>query len=191
MTARTHDIIAFASLLTVAAYNPPESLNLATAVASVLAADIGALLPDIDSAGNRLWDLLPAGKTLGKVFRRIFYKHRTLTHSLLGVFIVYKALGFLLPKFINPSYFDPQIILVSVMVGYISHLVADSFTKDGLPLLFPFNFDFGLPPFKALRIRTGGWFEKVIIFPAVVILLLFIIVKENDRLISLVSLINS
>jgi len=48
MTSRTHDAFAFASLITVAAFFPPEKLNVATLVISVIGADIGALIPDMD-----------------------------------------------------------------------------------------------------------------------------------------------
>jgi len=61
MTAKTHDIFALASLVTVAAYYPPESLTVATVFVALVANNLGALIPDMDSASNRLWDLLPAG----------------------------------------------------------------------------------------------------------------------------------
>src|SRR3990170_4820938 len=124
MTARTHDGVAFASLVTVGALFPPAPLNLLTLIASLIGGVIGALLPDIDQAGNRLWDLLPGGDDIGRIFRRTFYKHRTITHSLLGVFLIYTALKWLLPKFLNSSFVDPQMIFVSTMIGYLSHLVA-------------------------------------------------------------------
>jgi len=57
MTGRTHDAIAFASLVTVAVLNPPVSLNVATATAAIVGNIIGATLPDIDQSTNRLWDL--------------------------------------------------------------------------------------------------------------------------------------
>ncbi len=72
MTSRTHDIFAFASLITVAANYPPLTLNAATLVTSLIGSVIGSLLPDIDQATNRLWDLLPAGNSLGKVFRKLY-----------------------------------------------------------------------------------------------------------------------
>ena len=73
MTARTHDAFAFASLVTVAAFIPPASLNLLTLFAAIVGNIVGALISDMDQAGNRLWDLLPAGDTIGKIFRRVFY----------------------------------------------------------------------------------------------------------------------
>lgn len=39
--------------------------------------------------------------------------------------------------------------------GFASHLLADMLTKWGVPLLWPLGWDFGLPPFRSLRISTG------------------------------------
>jgi len=190
MTARTHDIIAFTSLVTVSVYFPPDKLNLMTLFSAIIAADLGALIPDMDQAGNRIWDLLPAGQTVGKIFRRIFYKHRTITHSLLGLYGIYKGLEFILPKIFNTGFIDPKIILFSVMVGYISHLIADSFTKEGLPLFFPLPVDIGIPPIKAFRIKAGGTVEKFIVFPAVLIYFIWFIYTKQPSLVALLQSVN-
>ena len=190
MTARTHDAIAFASLISIATFYPPSALNLMTLVGSIIAADIGSLLPDLDQASNRLWDLLPAGDTMGKIFRRLFWSHRTLSHSILGTYTFYIFLQWLLFKIINPAILNPQIILVSIMVGYLSHLLADSFTKEGLPLFFPFKITIGLPPIKTFRIKTGKFVENLIIFPSVWIYLIFFIYYNQDKLLVILRLIN-
>ncbi len=187
MTSRTHDAFALASLVTVASFYPPEHLNLMTLVVSVIGADIGALIPDMDQGGNRLWDLLPAGDRVGRILRRIFYKHRTLTHSLVGGYLIYRILEWALIKFLNPAFMDPQIILVSIMIGYASHLLADSFTEEGVPLLFPINLSFGIPPFKSLRIKTGKWFENIVIYPAVWVYLIWFINLKKDVLVGILK----
>jgi membrane-bound metal-dependent hydrolase YbcI (DUF457 family) len=47
-------------------------------------------------------------------------------------------------------------------VGYASHIVADSLTKQGIPWLGPLsNRDYGLLP-RFLRLRTGGFFEGLV-----------------------------
>ena len=189
MTARTHDGFAFASLLTIATLYPPASLNLLTVGASIIGNIIGALIPDMDQAGNRLWDLLPGGDSLGKIFRQIFYKHRTITHSLLGVFLIYKGLNWLLPKFLNASFIDPQMIFISIMIGYLSHLLADAFTKEGLPLLFPIPINFGLPPIAVLRITTDSWVETYIVQPGIGIYLIWFITTHQSQVLSLIQLI--
>lgn len=190
MTARTHDAFAFASLVVVSSYIQPESINLMTLFSAVVANNIGALIPDMDSAGNRLWDLLPAGDQVGKIFRRLFYKHRTLSHSIIGTFAVYKILEFILPKLLNPGFVNSQVILFSVMIGYVSHLLSDSLTKEGLPLLFPFKFSFGIPPLSSLRMKTGEKFEKLIVYPGVWAFLFVFIYAHQNQLRNLIQLVN-
>lgn len=133
----------------------PESLNLATLLVSIVGANIGTLIPDMDEAGNRLWDLLPAGDNVGKILRIVFYKHRTVTHSIIGGVAIYKILGWILVRSLNTDFLDEGIILTSIMIGYFSHLLADAFTEEGIPLLFPLKINFGIPPIKKWRIKTG------------------------------------
>ncbi|KKQ75245.1 hypothetical protein A2715_04280 [Candidatus Woesebacteria bacterium RIFCSPHIGHO2_01_FULL_39_32] len=188
MTARTHDAFAFACLVTVAAFFPPQNLNLATLVVSVIGADIGALIPDMDGAGNRLWDLLPAGHNMGKILRRIFYKHRTLTHSIIGIVAIYKILEWVLFKYLNSTFLDPGIILASIMIGYLSHILADALTEEGVPLLFPLSINFGLPPIKKWRIKTGKWFENFVVYPGVWIYLIWFVQIHQSELIQIFRL---
>lgn len=76
-----------------------------------------------------------------------------------------------------------------MMIGYISHLAADSFTKEGLSLLFPFKFNFGLPPVKEFRIKTGKFIENFIIFPLAWVFLIAVIYFNQEKLIKIISLI--
>ncbi|QQG42147.1 MAG: metal-dependent hydrolase [Candidatus Woesebacteria bacterium] len=180
MTARTHNAFAFASLVTAAAYFPPTHLNLSTLILGIVGTDIGALIPDMDTGGNYLWGLLPQGQKLGGFLRRIFYKHRTITHSLLGLFLIFKFFAWLLPRIFNSTFIDPQIILVSIMIGFVSHLIADSFTEEGIPLLYPIPLTFGIPPIKKVRIKTGHWFENFVIFPGIWIFLIWFVNIHKD-----------
>jgi inner membrane protein len=187
MTARTHDAFAFASLITIGAFFPPENLNVATLIVSVIGADIGALIPDMDGGGNRLWHMLPAGEKLGKVLRRVFYKHRTLSHSLIGGFLIFKFLEWVLYKLLNPAFLDPQIVLASIMIGYISHIIADMLTEEGVPLLFPININFGFPPIKKVRIKTGKSFENFVVYPAIWVYLIWFINANQEKLIKILQ----
>lgn len=186
MLAKTHDAFAFASLITVAAFYPPQGINLPTLICAVIAADVGALIPDMDTAGNRLWDLLPQGHAMGKGLRKIFYKHRTLTHSLVGIYGIYSLLSWGLPKLLNEAYIDPYIILWSVMIGIGSHILSDSLTEEGVPLLFPLRVNFGIPPIRKIRIKTGQWFENFIVYPAIGIYLIWFIYTKETVLLSIV-----
>ncbi len=189
MTGRTHNIIGFAGLVTAAALFPPTHLNGYTLAACIVGNVIGSLLPDIDDAGNRLWDFLPAGNFVGSICRRAFYRHRTITHSILGGFLVYKGLWWLLPRIFNPAYVDIKTIFISIMIGYVCHLFADMLTKDGVPLLFPFKWYFGIPPIQFLRITTGSFFENALIFPGVIVYIVLFIGKNKEQFLQLFQLV--
>jgi inner membrane protein len=75
-------------------------------------------------------------------------KHRTITHSLPCLIV----LTFLLKLFYPAG-------LLPFVIGYSSHLVADSFTKSGVPLLYPIKYSFGV---KILT--TNSWVETVLRF---------------------------
>lgn len=189
MTARTHDAIAFASLVTFASYFPPEFLNIPTLFAGLIGNVVGALIPDMDQATNRLWDLLPGGDYLGKVFKNIFLQHRTLSHSLLGVYLIYRLIDWILPKIFISDFINPSLLLLSIMIGYISHLLADSFTEEGLPLFFPLRFKIGFPPISSWRIKTGGWFEKYVVLPGIGVYLFWFIANNQASLRNLLGLV--
>lgn len=182
MIARTHNIIAFASLLTAAIYFPQKDLNMATIAVSLIANTAGSMLPDIDQASNKLWDMLPFGDNVGKVFSKTLISHRSISHSLLGFFIFEEISQFLLPKILNGDYINSAVVFVSLVIGYISHLFADSLTEEGLPPLFPWGYRFGFPPIKSWRIKSGHWFEKLIITPGVVIYLLWLGVNHWNQI---------
>ncbi len=190
MVAKTHNAIAFATLITFSAFYPPSSLNLPTLFGAIIANNIGGLIPDMDSGGNYLWGLLPQGKFLGRFLRKIFYKHRTITHSFLGLFLVFNFLNLLIPKLFNPSFVNPETIIVSIMIGFISHLVADSLTEEGIPLLFPLKINFGFPPIRPLRIKTGHWFENFVVFPVVWVYLFWFVYSNQNSFLQILKNIN-
>ena len=166
MLARTHSLFAFTSMVGVAYYLGTKDLSTSTIVACLFFNTIGALLPDIDQASNRLWDLLPAGESIGKALG-VFMKHRGISHSFLGIFITDKYSFWLITNLFNESFVDTKMVYWSLMIGFISHIIADSFTEEGVPLLYPLRMNFGLPPVKPMRIKTGGWFENLVVTPAV------------------------
>jgi inner membrane protein len=180
MLARTHDVFAFSWLITAAVYYPPASLNIPTLFSCVVGNVVGSLLPDLDQASNRLWDLLPAGNLMGKIFRRLFLSHRTISHSLVGFFLFYKVFEFVLPKLLNPEYVNIQLVFVSIMIGLASHLVGDAVTREGIPLFFPIKWKFGFPPISALRFVTGSWFENLVVLPGIAVYIAWF-VNENQQ----------
>jgi len=178
MISRTHDVGAVALLLTTVVWLELGQLPTATIVTCLITNQIGALLPDIDQASNQLWDLLPADKFLSKILNKLFGSHRTLSHSFLGIFLIYSIGLWLLPKLFNPTFINPTMVFWALMIGYISHLFLDMLTEDGIPLLFPIKWKFGFPPIKSLRIKSGKWFEKFIIFPLILVYIVWFLVTK-------------
>lgn len=166
MIARTHDLAAVTALGVVFLLAPPTTLSLSTAIVAVLANLIGGIAPDIDQPTAPLWRNLPIGKYFGRIFGVLIGGHRFLTHSVIGLFLV----GFLanmLLTFLDPimGSIDKEIVWWAFMIGMISHLVMDTFTKEGVPWLLPIPIKFGIPPLKMWRITTGKKVEMFIVFP--------------------------
>ncbi len=176
MLARTHSIVAFACMSSAVIYFAPIDVNTTTFALALMFNTMGSLLPDIDQASNKLWDLLPFGDTFAKYFNKMFLSHRGLTHSIIGFILVDKLIRWLLPIILNGHFIDIFTVYSALMIGYISHLIADCLTEEGLPLLFPLKYKFGFPPIKRWRIKTGGWFENIIVTPLLVFYILWMFV---------------
>lgn len=170
MMGRTHDLAAFAALSYVVATQPPQPITLATGITSLLACFVGGLTPDIDQPTADLWRRLPAGSVIGRIFHPFLGGHRYISHSILGIVIFAWFSNFLLSKIGLVLLVDINIVWAAFMIGFISHLIMDTFTQEGVPWLFPIPFRFGLPPLKMLRIKTGGFVEKSVVFPGLLFL---------------------
>jgi inner membrane protein len=120
-------------------------------------AAVGGLLPDIDHPGSTLGRKLPLISHL----IRMFLGHRGFTHSLLA----------LAGSLWGLYYLDVHGVLhavsltsatgagcASLLIGSVSHLMADAMTKSGVPLLWPWNRVFRSP----VALTTGSWVETVV-----------------------------
>jgi inner membrane protein len=171
MTGRTHDLASITALGFVAVLNGNTSMSLQTVIAAVFANLVGGILPDIDQPTAPFWRNLPIGSFFGKIFGKMSGGHRFLTHSILGVVGVgYLAHLFLL--FVHPIVQSIDIGLVwrAFMIGVVSHISMDMFTKEGVPLFLPIPIKLGLPPIRKLRITTGKILETWVFFPALILL---------------------
>ena len=99
----------------------------------VMVALISTFIPDIDSRFSTL------GKKKMLRILQFFIKHRGIIHSFTFLFII--TLFFVL--------FFP-IIALGFFLGYGLHLLADSFTIEGIKPFYPYNKK------SSGRIRTGG-----------------------------------
>jgi inner membrane protein len=171
MTGRTHDLTAITALGVIVLFEPLHTMTLSTALVAILANQIGGIAPDIDQPTAPLWRNLPEGKILGKVVDKSMGGHRFLTHSLLGL-ALFGVLTFYLLRFLHPimPHVNGGYIWWAFMIGMVSHLIMDTFTKEGVPWLLPIPVKIGLPPIKSLRITTGKFVESFILFPGLAVL---------------------
>jgi inner membrane protein len=183
MTGRTHDAAALTALIGATILYPPQTLTLATALIALLANQIGGIAPDIDQPTAPFWRNLPAEGFFGKIFDKLLGGHRFLTHSLIGAAIL-AWLTKLLLQFLHPimPHIDITIVWYAFVIGVASHLVMDTFTKEGVPWLLPIPFKFGFPPVKSLRITTGKFVEAVIIFPGLILLDIYLLAEHYHAL---------
>lgn len=145
MRGRTHLAIGIALLLI---FLP----HLTYKLLSVFVLIIAALLPDIDSPeslfGNK-WMWRPL---------QLFVRHRGILHSLTTCIIISILFAFLIPSIAFPFF-----------LGYSSHLISDSFTKDGIIPFWPIKKQ------SSGFLRTGGTLETGIFIGFVAVdILLFI-----------------
>lgn len=180
-------MIAFAGLLTAGVLFQPTNIGAVTIGLSLVANTAGSMLPDIDQGSNKLWDLLPYGDLVGRYLSKIFMSHRSLSHSLLGLFLFGYVFHWLLPKTINGSLVNVSIVYASLMIGIVSHFLADGVTEEGLPLLFPLKYKFGFPPFKHLRMKTGHWFERYVVTLGILAFIIWLTANHYDTLLSVAT----
>ncbi len=141
---------------------PEHSLTLGTAVAALLANQLGGIAPDVDQPTAPFWRNLPIGGFIGRIIDRLLGGHRFITHSLLGL-LLFGLLTKLLLVTLHPIMptIDIELVWWAFMIGMVSHLIMDTFTKEGVPWLLPIPIKFGIPPFKHLRVTTGKLGEGV------------------------------
>jgi membrane-bound metal-dependent hydrolase YbcI (DUF457 family) len=187
MTARTHDLAALTALGAVVIFEPLRAMTLSTVLAALLANQIGGIAPDIDQPTAPLWHNLPAGKFFGKAFDKTMGGHRFLTHSILGL-ALFGFLVHLLLVFIQPliPHVNTGLVWWAYMIGMLSHLIMDSFTKEGVPWFLPIPAKLGVPPKKAWRITTGGAIESFIVFPGLIVVDIWLVVSHYSHLLILV-----
>lgn len=182
MTGKTHRVIGLATAVTYLISATTPEYSPATFGTVLVGAYFASLIPDLDRSTADFWENLPMGKTVGKIVDPLI-KHRNISHSLLGTLIFILATYIIIDSF--PSYWgvNNEIAFISISLAYISHLLADMFTVDGIPLFYPSKRAFGIPPkpFDGIRILTGKWFENLVLFPLVdIYFVAIIVIKWQD-----------
>lgn len=185
MIARTHDLAAFTALGVAVVFIQPTPVTLGTLLLALLANQLGGVAPDIDQPTAPLWRNLPAAHIAGKIFSKVNGGHRFISHSLVGIILFALVCRFIL-LFFQPIMPSVQIELVwwAFMIGLVSHLVMDMFTKEGIPLLLPIPVKIGIPPLRRLRITTGKITELGIIFPGLIIFNIWLYASYYSEMVS-------
>ena len=188
MTARTHDLAAMTMLTYVVASGQAPHMSLATGMVAVAANILGALAPDLDEPTVGIWNDMPAGSVIGRIIHPLLGGHRMITHSLVGMGAIGWGLKYLLVHYVSRVLLvDMNIVWGAFMLGFLSHLVMDTITKEGVPWLFPIPWRLGFPPFKALRITTGEFTEKALVFPGLLFLNGYLIYQNYGRFLALIG----
>lgn len=180
LTGKTHFAIGVASGvgLAVASGNTDDVGELAL---TIVLAGIASLLPDIDEDGSLINNFLfPslsrtyrsfALAALGVVMILLFFiKSLPLWVLLMGVFAAGVAYAphrsvthsILTCAYVTWMFYTIQPWMsVPVLVGYLSHLFADTLTSAGVPYLWPYKKKFSMKAF-GIKVKTGGSEEKLI-----------------------------
>ncbi|MGG5837444.1 metal-dependent hydrolase, partial [Huaxiibacter chinensis] len=117
----------------------------------VPSAVLTCLLPDIDHPKSFLGQRL---KWIAKPIARAF-GHRGFTHSLLAVFALLTLFYLKVPD----SWIVPADAIQGMVLGYLSHILADMLTPAGVPLLWPCRWRFRFP---LLAPQKGNQLERVL-----------------------------
>ena len=145
------------------------AMGIATNTWTITAISIGAILPDIDTPSSIV------GKMFPWISRRIERRwgHRTITHSwltLLGITALLTGFSCAADNVI-PAEAGIQTscmhISTSFCVGLWTHSILDTFTVQGLKVLFPLSNKRGVFPFDvqfphSFRTVTGSRFDKIL-----------------------------
>lgn len=182
MTGRTHDLAAFTALTIAFVILPslPE-MTLATAIVAFGANFIGGLFPDIDQPTSDFWDNFRLGPFVAQMVIPRLGGHRHISHSLVGVVLIGFTLKFFLDVITSIVLIDMVIVWQAFLIGVVSHLVMDMFTKAGIPLFWPLKWKFGIPPIKRFRMTSGKFAESYIVFPGLLLLNFYLLHQHYGK----------
>ncbi len=170
MTWPTHALLGINTLWLLAPL-PPEVLQANIGVLAA-AAVLGALMPDLDASESKIKHLkIPNTQIKPFMLPAMIVsrsdQHRGLMHSLAG-------LGMMAIFAFPLTFYAGWAVGIAFLLGYASHLVADSATKSGIRLLYPRAQRFYLLPL-AWRFTTGSLAEEALFLPLALCSLLLLV----------------
>ncbi|KAB3541980.1 metal-dependent hydrolase [Bacillus safensis] len=153
MTGKTHIMGGVAASTAVAYYYGLDPVTMAAAGA------VGALIPDLCHTKSKIGRKFPL---LSALISSVF-GHRTFTHSLLFLLIIY---------FLATTYIPNDSLSIGLLVGMASHLILDAGTVNGIKFLFPASIKVRLP----FYVKTGSTGEQVVLAALTVVTCYYIAV---------------
>lgn len=146
MTGNTH-IICGTAVMTVLVVNHTRGFCISgievMPLISLITVTLGSYLPDIDvrhsHLGKRHW------------FLSRLLKHRGITHTFLIPILLLTTMIATKHTKIIPS------IIFGLLIGWVSHIMADLFNAKGVPFFWPFL----KKRVHLAKIRTGSWMEAI------------------------------
>ena len=111
------------------------------------------MIPDIDITTSKLGKHV---KIIGYLFT-----HRGFFHSLLALFLFSYLLSLIIPF----------IYIIPFFIGYLSHLVIDTFNHQGIMFLYPI-------PVRIKGFMKVGGFAEIIILISLTVISLFIVILQ-------------
>lgn len=153
MTGKTHIMGGIAASTAVAYYYGFDP------VIMVAAGSAGALIPDLCHTKSKIGRKFPL---LSALISSVF-GHRTFTHSLLFLLIIY---------FLATTYIPNDSLSIGLLVGMASHLILDAGTVNGIKFLFPASIKVRLP----FYVKTGSTGEQVVLAALTVVTCYYIAV---------------
>src|SRR5699024_2886778 len=140
MTGKRQIVGGVASALVVARASSYDPTTL------IISGAVGGLLPDICHSGSKIGRKLPVVSRIVN----IIFGHRTFTHSLLFLLIIW---------ILSDTFLTNESITYGLLTGMVSHFILDAATKNGIKLLYPASFTVRFP----ITTRTGGAIEHIVL----------------------------
>lgn len=132
-------------------------------IGAILVVTTAAIFPDIDHEESYIGSRM---RGISDFFRLVF-KHRGVIHSLLGLVIFSLSFFMIVNTFSLPSNWT-----VWFAVGYLFHLLEDSFSKSGVKWLQPLSSQSIQLGFGVVYYKTGSLFDKFIYWVACLLIIL-------------------
>lgn len=175
MNYRTHKIGGICTGIVTSALlftDNPTPITFISSLLLIAGASFGSIAPDIDKSTTKIGKnifLKPISLYIQKK-----YGHRTITHSLIVSLLGLSLLVCSSYMFRGLAFYLYSNLVIGFSIGYMSHLLLDFLTVQGIPLFYPFD----KTKYKICKFKTSRHEELVSTLCLIITgFLLYIILK--------------